>query len=117
MALTRETDLGKIVISNEVFKAAIEDACLSPNCAGKIWLSSKPGIEAEYDENGRVTLEFSAVIKFGASIKVVSRELADIIAEHIKKRSGDYPSLIKVNIVGIKSKNTVKRSVEVLCEY
>ena len=117
MALVKETDYGKITILNELFKDVIERACDIPECSGKIWLASKHGIEAEYNENGEIDLKFSVVVKFGEPIKRLCDSAADDVARRIKLRSGQMPASIKVNVVGVKSKNIVKRSMEVIREY
>ena len=117
MSLTRETDYGKITVSNEVFKETIESACNNPECASEIWIANKPAIEAEYGEDGRISLEFSVVAKFGTPIKSLCKIVADDVAEQIRARSGKLPSIIKINVVGVKSKSIVKRSMEVICEY
>ncbi|MBO4235398.1 MAG: Asp23/Gls24 family envelope stress response protein [Firmicutes bacterium] len=117
MALVKETDYGKITISNEVFKEVIENACSVPECKGKIWLAPKHGIEAEYNEDGKVELKFSAVVKFGEPINRLCNAAADDVARRIKLRSGQMPASIKVNVVGVKSKGIAKRSMEVIREY
>jgi len=116
MSLIRETEYGKITVSNEVFKDTIELACNMPECDSDIWLAGKPAIEAEYGEDGRVSLEFSVVVRFGTPIKSLCRLVADEVAEKIRERSGKLPSMIKVNVTGVKSKSIVRRSMEVICE-
>ena len=117
MPLTKETEYGKITISNELFKDVIESACSIPECEGKIWLAPKHGIESEYNENKEVVLKFSVNVQFGEPIKRLCHAVADDIARRIKLRSGQMPASIKVNVIGVKSKNIVKRSMEVVCEY
>ncbi len=117
MALVKETEYGKIILSNELFKEAIENACMLPETSGKLWIANKPGINAKYNDSGKVSLEFSIVAKFGIPISDTCKHLADALAEQIRNRSGEYPSEIKINVVGVKSKNIVKRAMEVVCEY
>lgn len=117
MALVKETELGKITIQNELFKDMIESACIIPECLGRIWLAQKHGIEADYNENGDVVLKFSVVVRFGEPINRICIAAADDVARRIKLRSGQMPASIKVNVTGVKSKNIVKRSMEVIREY
>ena len=117
MPLIRETDYGKIIISGEVFKGDIEKACSISACGGDVWLAAKPNIKVEFDDSGRIILEFSVIAKFGTSIRETCRIIADDIARRIEYRSGQLPSRIQVNVTGVKSKNVVKRSMEVICEY
>lgn len=117
MALHRETEYGRITVSNELFREAILRAFKLPACDENIWPANKLSVNASYDEAGRIKLEFSAVVKFGSSIGEMCKILSDYLAEEIFARSGKYPSSITVHIVGVKSKNTVKRSMEVVCEY
>ena len=117
MSLTRETDYGKITISNEIFKDSIIRACNEPECESGIWLAAKPAIEAEYGEGGRISLEFAVVVKFGVHIREICKTVADKVAEQIKAKSGNMPSTITVKVVGVKSRNVVKRSMEVIFEY
>lgn len=117
MALSKETEYGKITVSNELFKDTILRALTHPGMKDRIWLANKPSLEAEYDEEGRINLEFSVIAQFGVPIKRLCKILSDNIAKQIQQRSGRLPSQIKVNVVGVKSKNVVKRSMEVVCEY
>ena len=117
MPLIRDTDYGKIIVSDELFKDTIERACNAPECDGNIWLAGKPNIKAEFNEDGRILLEFSATVKFGSPINETCTAVADDIARQIESRSGQLPSQIKVNVTGVKSKAIVKRSMEVICEY
>ena len=117
MPLIKETDYGKITISDELFKDVIESSFDIPECKGKIWLASKHGIEAEHNDDGKIDMKFSVVVKFGEPIKRLCAAAADDVARRINLRSGQMPASIKVNVIGVKSKNIVKRSMEVVCEY
>lgn len=116
MPLQRETEYGKITISNELLKEVIDDACQK---VGKdiVWPANKLNLNGSYDDDERIVLSFSVIIKFGVSINETCKQVSDYIAERIKNRSGNFPSKITINVVGVKSKNVVKRLMEVVCEY
>ena len=57
MALSKETEYGKITVSNELFKDTILSALTYPGVKDRIWLANKPSVEAEYDEEGRKNLQ------------------------------------------------------------
>jgi len=135
MALTRETDLGTITVSNLLFAQVIADSFKTDTCKGKVWPATKKGkqigsdmkfnlsefanvIEVEeMEDSGRINLEFSVIVKFGTSIRTICEAICDDVAQSIGQKHGNKPAQIKVRVAGVKSKQIAKRNVEVTKRY
>ena len=117
MALEKQTDYGKITISDKVFEELISNFCQLPELYDRIWLASKPNIKSRYNDSGRIEINLSVYVKFGQSIKGVSKELADKIDDSICRKTGTNPSLINVNVSGVKSGTLVRRNIDIPVEY
>ena len=117
VALIKETDYGKITISDKVIESYVADCCQVQALYDKVWLAAKPSILAEYTEDEKMQIGFSVYVKFGQSIRAICKILADMVAEQIYKRSGTHPSIITINVAGVKSNNLVKRNMDVVFEY
>ena len=117
MALNRNTDLGKITIHDKVFENIIADSCQKPSVYDKIWLAQRPNIKAAYDEEGNLELSFSVYVKFGRSIREISGELADIVRESIKVRTGDNVKTIYINVAAVRANNLVRRNMNIEIIY
>ena len=135
MTLSRETDLGTISVSNILFAQIIAESFEQEACRGKVWPATRKGrqigndqkysisefashIEAEpsFDKSS-VDLEFSVIVKFGASIRRLTDAVCDYIADELYKKQGKKPCQITVHISGVKSRQTARRSLEVVKRY
>ena len=134
MALIKNTELGEISVSDDILLDVLEEATVSGSLKDLIWLSTSRGkiqstirlvsdqdiinsIFITYDEKGGATLKFCVVVKFGVSIRTVTKELADEIAARTKELTGIYPREITILIAGVRSKNTVRRNLKVTYSY
>lgn len=135
MALTRETDLGTISVSNLFFAQMIAGSFKQESCKGKVWPATKKGrqigspakfnlsefasaIEVEPSEHpGRMNIECSVIVKFGTSISAICEAIADYTAETIEKKQAGKPYRITIHVVGVKSKQIAKRNLEVVKTY
>ena len=132
MTLSKNTELGQITVSDQIFADMLIDAAKSPECEGKVWPSTKRGkiipegrsylsdvasvIDVEKDED-MLCLDIYVVIKFGASIKKVVESLCSHIADTIMERQGTGPVHINVHVTGVKSKQVARRDLLVIKEY
>lgn len=135
MALTRETNLGTISVSNLFFAQIIAGSFKLETCKGKVWPATKKGrqigspakfnlsefasaISVEQSEHqGRMNIECSIIVKFGTSISTICETIADHTAEMVKQRHGDMPYKITIHVTGVKSKQIAKRNLEVVKTY
>lgn len=135
MALTRETDLGTISIANLFFAQVIAASFKLDACKGRVWPATKKGrqigspaklnlsefanaIEVEESEQqGRMNIYCSIIVKFGTSISTVCEEIADYTAEMIEKKHGGRPYKITIHVAGVKSKQIARRNLEVVKTY
>lgn len=134
MSVARENRLGTISLSNAVFAQIIFDGMLQESCADRIWPSTPRGrqvgvidrftdsefsmyINTDRDQDGRITLEFSVIVQFGLSIRKLTGMLSDYIADRISELDGDRPSVITINIAGVRSRHKVRRNTKVVYHY
>jgi len=135
MALTRETHLGTISVSNLFFAQIIAGSFKLDGCKGKVWPATKKGrqigsaakfnlsefanaIEVEQSEQpGRMNIKCSIIVKFGTSISAICEAIADYTAEMVEKRHGGKPYQITIHVAGVKSKQIAKRDLEVVKTY
>jgi Uncharacterized protein conserved in bacteria len=134
MTLVKDNDLGSITISNLIFAQIIFDGMMQPECKDMVWPATKRGrqvgivnkftdnefalyIDVDYDDEGRLVIEFNVIMKFGVSIKKITKILADYIAREIKLDCGKNPSIITINIAGVKSRHKAKRNTKVVYRY
>ncbi len=140
MAIIKETELGVVKVSNQVVAGIISDIMADPDMSYKIWPATEHGhrigkkkgfaeiidmgdsdlasnIEVSSDKSGNVTIEFSVIVKFGLSIKAITRSLADKIAESMHYVLGIKPSVIIINIAGVKSKQIARRNTRTIYKY
>ena len=134
MSVARENRLGTISLSNAVFAQIIFDGMLQESCADRIWPSTPRGrqvgvidrftdsefsmyINTDRDQDGRITLEFSVIVQFGLSIRKLTGMLSDYIADRICELDGDRPSVITINIAGVRSRHKVRRNTKVVYHY
>lgn len=135
MTLSKTTELGTITVSDIIFAQMIDRSLKLPDCRDKIWPATKKGrqigneqkvnvselaheieIEPSFDgENVEIT--FYVIIKFGAGIKMITDTISEFIAETALQKLGRKPDVIRIRIVGIKSRNIAKRNLEVVKRY
>ena len=133
MALIKTTDLGDVRVSDQVIARIISDAMSEEDMTENIWPSTERGfqigllpkivdaelasnIEAKATDEG-VSLEFSVIVRFGASIKKLTKTLADRIHDNMEYILGVAPDVITINIAGVKSKQTARRNTKAVYRY
>ena len=117
MALTKENEIGKITVSNNVIEDAVAMLCQEPDLYDRVWLAQKPGVYTKYNDNGDVELKVSVYIKFGKSIRETSTSLSNKLARLVEDKYGKKPATITINVAGIKSQNLYKRNIDVVLSY
>ena len=134
MSIVKNTDLGEVKISDQVIAQIISDSMSTEGIKGKIWPATVHGrqigvlpkiVDAEFASNiviaskddETITLEFSVIVKFGTSIRKITRALADTISDNMKYIIGITPSVITINIAGVKSKQIAKRNTKAVYKY
>ena len=133
MILMKETDFGMIAISKNVFAEIVEAALNQPGCAGVIWPTARGGNLLDrvlhftdpevmksirvYSEEGTVKIEFSVIMKFGASIRAVTRKVSDYICERVREFLPEEPIQITVDIAGVRSKQVARRNTKTVYRY
>lgn len=135
MTISRTTDLGKITVSDLIFAQIIEKSFKLPECKDRVWPATLKGrqigneqkfslsdfsheIEVETSADGNnFSLTFNVIIRFGSSIKLITGAMSECIADTVQMRQGKKPEMIKIRVVGVKSKQIAKRNVEVVHRY
>ena len=131
MILTVKTNLGNIIVNNNIIAKTIikavkktEDRVLLSTSKGKILgVASKLSsgdlaghfVMEQIDEKYHLT--FFAVVRFGSSISGVSKTVLDSIENELKEMFPDKGAHIVMHIVGIKSKQIALRNIEVTRDY
>ena len=135
MTISRTTELGKITVSDLIFAQIIEKSFKLSECRDKVWPANLKGkqigneqkfnlsdfaheieVESSSDEIN-FSLTFNVIIRFGASIKQITNAMSDYISDTILQKQGKRPEMIKIRVVGVKSKQIGKRNVEVVHRY
>ncbi len=140
MTISRKTELGEVKISDQVAADIITAIFEAPDMSDKIWPATERGhaigkrsmiaeivdigdtdfasnIETETDASGNVTIEFSVIVRFGVSIKTVTHEFSDRIADSMLYILGIKPSRIIINIAGVKSRQIARRNTRTIYRY
>ncbi len=134
MPLTKSTDLGDVKISEQVIAKIISGIISEPDFEDRIWPATVHGREigllhkivgaefasnifTETAENGTYTLEFSVIVKFGESLKRITKDLSDRISESLEYVLGEGPAMITVNIAGVRSKHIARRNIKAVYRY
>lgn len=134
MSYNKETELGDVKISDQIIAQIVSDAMNTDGISNKVWPATVHGrqigllpkiVDAEFasnmnvdnDGNDGLVLEFSVIVKFGESLKHITRLLADTISDNIKYLLGISPSMITINIAGVKSKQIAKRNTKAVYKY
>ena len=128
MTVSKQTELGTISVSNLFYAQIIRESFEQESCLGKIWAATRKGrqigsdqkfsvgefashIEAENSFDGAgVDLEFSVIRK-------LTDDVCSYIAETLYEKQGRKPNQIKIHIVGVRSRQTARRSLEVIKRY
>lgn len=131
MSLSRETQLGKITINDNVIAKSILKA--TAGVANKLYLSTEKGkilgsplrvgtselagniVIEEIDERYEIT--FYVIISFGSSIKNVTETVLNTLQEEMQSMFPNQGGVLRIKIVGVKSKNVAERDIEVKREY
>lgn len=135
MTVSRETQLGTISISNLLYAQIIARGFEQEACRERIWPATRKGrlisggqklnlsefashidVDNDFVENS-VDLEFSVIVKFGASIRSLTDQLANYVAAAVEEKTGKKPSQIKIKIAGVKSRQVARRNLEVIKRY
>ena len=135
MALTKENELGVLTITDEFFSDLIRWAVRQPACEDELWLTDEPSgrfrrlvpwgqnaplrsLEVTYSSDGGILLSFDVVVRFGTSIRQVTKAACDAAAGRMEELLGVRPEAITVNIAGIRTtKRTAKRATKVVFRY
>lgn len=134
MTVSRKTELGEIKINDQIVEDLIMDIITSDEMRRKVWPAPSKGhkigrltgihdpgadldLISDTDEEGLVSIEFSVIVRFGISIKKTTRILADELADSMKYTLGVRPSVITINIAGVKSKLIAKRRTRTIYRY
>lgn len=134
MSIAKITELGEVKISDQIVAQIISDSMSAEGIKNKIWPATVHGrqigllpkiVDAEFASNvvintlddGSITLEFSVIVKFGQSIKKITKELADLVSDNMKYMLGVTASIITINIAGVKSKQVAKRNTKAVYKY
>lgn len=134
MSLKIENELGQMKVSNTIISQIIYSGLANLNLENKIWPATSRGrqigmvsrftdselsmyINCSFSDDGTLLLEFSTIVKFGVSIKKITKNLSDYIYDFIKESFGNEKLQITINIVGVKSKQKAKRNTKVVYRY
>lgn len=125
MALLRETESGMVRISDGIIASIVQDVIRSKGFENVIWPASKRGklvrgtdmpdadfvssFSSEYDDTGVLHLEFGVIVRFGISIRMITRKVSDLILNELRKASFYDPVSIVINIEGVKSRRRIAR--------
>lgn len=130
----KDTDLGRIMISDRVFAVLIARTASQEDFSGRIWLSTRKGrlvtgempgtggdwtsgVEAVLNKKGRIELSCCVIVRFGVSIRETITAFSDALAGQIRSETGRAPALIRTQLTGVLSKNVSWRSMEVVRRY
>ena len=132
MSLERTAPFGTIKINDNIFGRIILDAVALTE--GKVLCATEKGKypggldhrvslsellphirinENEYE----YVLEFFIIMTFGASIKENCVLMLDCIEKHMRAMFPDKKGIIKIGIVGVKSKKIAARDIQIVRKY
>ena len=128
MMLEKNNELGTIRIHNNIFGGLVYDAlretegrALAASDKGKL-LGSMGGWPSDGEiadnillrqEDKKIYLECYIIMRFGSSIKLVTKRVMDSLEVRLRQMFPDYAGQIKIKVVGVKSKQIAERDVEV----
>ena len=108
--MEKTTRYGTIKISDNAFEKLIKDALLQTKGAESLAMEIRPIIIKEDEE--RITLEFHVVHKFGTSMRHSAKTVMDYIEKNLKSIKLSKNVTIRMMIVAVKARKTVKRDLE-----
>ncbi len=136
MTMMKATDTGLITVSNSVFAEIINEVMQTNEFPSKMWLTMHQGrlirmarylsdpdyirdLSVRLNDQGRICLTFGVIVRFGESIRKLTRLAADEISRRINEQTGMTPAEITINIDGVRtrSKKTARRSTKVVYRY
>ena len=123
----KENDLGTLSINLNVIENVVgriidefDGSIIASDAKGRLKrgaiknpLDNSGFLKARYDGKFLI-LRVYLIIKFGASINTIAKDLAAKIREEMPKTIGINVGVVKVEIVGTLSKNLTKRSIEIV---
>ena len=130
--LNIKTQLGNINFSQNIINKIVTecvknvgDRVILLNYKGK-YMNVVPGLASKmnlYDEEAGcihadetdqgIRINVYIAVRFGVSIKKVTREIINSIYENFEKFMGEKPARVTVTVTGTFSKNSAKRHIEV----
>lgn len=134
MRMEKRNGLGVIHVPNTLIARIIYRAMKIPECDEKIWPATPRGrqigivpgfndsefamyISSKVDDEDGMYVEFSVIIRFGTSIRLLTKKLADNIAENMMDSFECGHLEMTINIAGVKSKRKAKRNIKVVHRY
>lgn len=135
MTMMKATELGLITVSNAVFAEIINTVMQTEECSSNMWVTMHQGrlirmaralsdpdyvrdLSVRLNKEGRICLTFGVIVRFGVSIRQVTRHAADEICVRVYEQTGMIPAEIIINIDGVRTKKkTARRSTKVVYRY
>ena len=134
MRMEKRNELGMLYVPNTLISRIIYGGMKLPECAEKIWPATPRGrqigivpglndnefamyISAVMNDIGEIRLEFSVIVRFGTSIKLMTKVLSDYVADNIMDDFECERLEITINIAGVKSRRKAKRNIKVIHRY
>lgn len=134
MSIIKKTELGNVQISDQLIVHMISEAIEHPDLKGKVWAATERGrqiglipmraeaelassIKTELGEDDFLTMEFNVIVRFGISIKRITKRLSDLVADNMYYVLGLRPDIITINIAGVKSKQIARRNTKAVFKY
>lgn len=127
--MERTNEIGTIKINKSVFGKLVIDAVMATE--GKAFIASSKAkiiaalgggrpsigevtdnIRTTFSEDG-VVLEFDIIMSFGASIQKNTDLMLNALEEALKSMFPDQPGVVRIKIVGVKSRKIALRDIEV----
>ena len=104
------TELGTIKISDNVFERLVKESISLTEGRDNIAVERKPIIVT--DREDMLILEFHVVHRFGTSLRQSTKIVLDHLENCIKPLKLGKPVMIRMMIVAIKARRSVKRDLE-----
>ncbi len=108
--MEKTTELGTIKISDNAFERLIKEGIALTEGRDSLALERKPIVITERED--MLILEFHVVHKFGTSLRYSSKLVLDYIENNIKPLKLGKQVRIRMMVVAIKARRSVKRDLE-----
>lgn len=108
--MEKTTEYGKIKISDYAFEKLVKEAIARSEGRETLAVERKNTIISETDDD--ITIEFHVVHKFGTSLWYSSRVVLAHLEYLLKSLELGKRTVIKMKVVGVKARKTVKRDLE-----